>query len=124
MTDRAEEFFDRLGQRGFERLLLDAEGTLRVDLERDEQTDTWFVLINKGKVEVAREGREADCIMRADRSLFEQLVTGEVDPHTAWLRNQISREGDLLLLNSFQRIFPGPRNARNPRNVPARGGQP
>ena len=112
MADATAEFFDQLARRGHEPLLAKADGTMRFDLLRDGQAEHRFVTINHGNVQVTQQDAAADCVLRADRNLFNGFVTGEVNAMTAFLRGAVSVEGDLELTVRFQRLFPGPQDAR------------
>jgi putative sterol carrier protein len=125
MSDPTATFFGEVGRRGHERLLEGVTGTIRFDLESDHRTDHWYLAISHGDVQVLREERPADAVVRADRLLFDRVASGEASPYTAWVRNELSIEGDLVLARLFQRILPGPPGARHPRTlVGARRQQP
>ena len=117
MTDRTAEFFGELGQRGHEPLLEKATGTVRVDLADGERTDRWLVSLRKGDVVVSRRNAAADCILRADKTLFDGMVSGDVNAIAAVLRGALTLEGDVGLLVLFQRLFPGPREGRRKGRV-------
>jgi hypothetical protein len=68
-----------------------------------------------GDVQVSREKREADCVIRTDRALFDRFVTGEAHLYTAWVRNELRAEGDVRLGRLFERVLPGPPGAHHPR---------
>ncbi|MGS2618626.1 SCP2 sterol-binding domain-containing protein [Micromonospora sp. LZ34] len=115
MSDTTEEFFDRLGRRGAERLLRKTTGTIRFDLEHERGNDHWFVTIRSGQVRVTREERDADCVVRAENALFDRMVLGEVKPLPAWLRNDITTEGEYWPILLLERLFRQPAGARHPR---------
>jgi putative sterol carrier protein len=54
----------------------------------------------------------ANCIIRADKALFEQLITGEENAIAATLRGALICTGNVELLFAIQRIFPGPATQR------------
>ena len=111
MTDATTEFFEDLGARGHEPLLEKATGTVRFDLSNGKRTARWLVTINKGDVIVSQKNARADCVARADRGVFDQVVKGEVNAMAALLRGVLSFRGDPGLLVLFQRLFPGPPGA-------------
>jgi len=86
MTDPTAEFFGELGRRGHEPLLEKATGTVRVDLADGKRTDRWLVSVRKGDVAVAHGNAAADCILRADKKLFDSMVSGDVNAIAAMLR--------------------------------------
>jgi putative sterol carrier protein len=117
MTDPTAAFFEELGRRGHEPLLEKATGTVRVDLADGKRTDRWLVSIRKGDVAVSHRNAGADCILRADRKLFDSMVSGDVNAIAAMLRGALSLEGDVALLVQFQRLFPGPPEGRRKGRV-------
>jgi putative sterol carrier protein len=124
MSDPTASFFDELGRRGHERLLKEAVGTIRFDLQRDHQVDRWLLMIRQGDLSVSREEREADCVIRTSRALFDRLVAGQTHIYSAWVRNELKVEGDVRLARLFQRVMPGPPSAHHPRRFVRERGRP
>jgi SCP-2 sterol transfer family len=124
MTDRSAAFFERLAQRGHAPELEEVEATIRFDLVGAQGTDYWAVEINRGDVRVSREPLAAECIVHTDHAVANQIVTGELQAQPAWLRRLLWVEGNLVLLRLFERAFPGPPNAHDPRDLIRRDGQP
>jgi len=106
------EFLHGLESQGHHPLLAKAKGTLRIDLDGGEPADRWFVTIDRGQVSVSRKDAPADCVIRADRAVLEQLVAGEANATAALLRGTVRVEGAVDLLLLFQRLFPSPPGAR------------
>jgi len=106
-----EEHLRGLAERGYEPLLAKTSGTLVVDLLGGAQPDRWTMTVDKGMVSLARGGTDADATITVDRSLFEQMLQGHVNAMAAVLRGAVTISGDLQLLLSIQRIFPGPDGA-------------
>ncbi|MEO3929575.1 SCP2 sterol-binding domain-containing protein [Micromonosporaceae bacterium B7E4] len=115
MADPTAEFFSRIEERGPDLLPAKARGTLRFDLDRDGQVGHWFVAINRGNVLVSHERREADCVVAAEKELFDKLATGEAQVLAAYNRNDLTVRGNLPLLLVFRRAFPSPPGTRDPR---------
>ena len=108
------KFFEELGARGHEPLLEKATGTIRFELTNGKRKARWLVAVEKGDVTVSHGNARADCVTRADRAFFEQIVTGEENAMAAMLRGEVAVEGSPQLLVYFQRLFPGPaKPARN-----------
>lgn len=107
MTDPTTEFFEELRSRGHEPRLRGATGTYRFELVDGKKIDRWLVTFSKGDVTVLHKGGDADCIVRADRALFNRLASGELNGVAAALRGEFQAEGDWRLLVLFQRLFPG-----------------
>ncbi|MFC6022927.1 glycogen debranching N-terminal domain-containing protein [Plantactinospora solaniradicis] len=124
MTDTTADFFNQFARRKFEPRLENVSGTIRFDLERGHRLDHWFCEIDDGYMTVSGEVREADCVVQVDKAVFDRLVTGETSPLAAWLRNQIKIHGLAWILRSFERLYPGPPGARDPRQIPRAKAKP
>lgn len=117
MPDVIEEFFDRLDRYGHQRLLRKTTGTIRFDIDREDEIDHWFVAINHGDIHVSREECGADTVIRTDVIFFERLIRGQAKPLSAWLRNDITSEGHFRFIVLLERLFGEPAGAHNPRIV-------
>jgi putative sterol carrier protein len=117
MADATALFFDELARRGHEPLLGGAVGTVRFELVTGSDLDAWRVTLEDGDVSVSRDEAGADCVVRADKTLFDGIATGQVNALAALLRGALTFEGDPELLVRLQRIFPPPPAGR----VPASG---
>jgi putative sterol carrier protein len=120
VTDATAEFFDALVERGHEPLLDKVTGTVRFDLKDGKKTDRWFVGVVKGDIAVSRRNLRADCVVMADKSLFDAIASGKTNAMAALLRGAMSVGGDIQLLVLFQRLLPGPPRSRRPRPTAAR----
>jgi putative sterol carrier protein len=105
--DATTKFFEELRKREHEPRLRGATGTYRFELVDGKKIDRWLVTFSKGDVTVSRRGGTADCVVRADRALFDRLASGELNGVAAALRGEFEAEGDWRLLVLFQRLFPG-----------------
>jgi putative sterol carrier protein len=120
MADATTEFFEELAQRGHEPLLQNVSGTLRVDVYDGRRVENWFVAINKGDVAVSHKKAVADAVLRVERALGDAIASGKTNPMAAFLRGAAEVRGDLGLVISFQRLYPGPPRPR----TKARAGAP
>ena len=112
MPDATAAFFGELGVRGHEPVLHTASGTLRFDLRDGRRIERWLVELEKGDVGVSHGNVAADCVVSADRALFEGVASGKTNVMAALLRGEMGVEGDVKLLVLFQRLFPGPPRVR------------
>jgi putative sterol carrier protein len=109
MVDATTEFFQGLADRGHEPALAKATGTLRFDLRNGgARAERWLITIEQGDVAVSHKNAKADCVVRADRALFDAIASGESNAMAAFLRGAVEIDGDRGLLLAFQRTFPGP----------------
>jgi putative sterol carrier protein len=108
-ADATARFFEQLVSSGHHPVLEKSSGTLRFDLtDSGKHVARWLVEIDKGDVAVSHKNAKADCVVRADKKVFERMVSGRVNPIAAFLRAEMAAEGDVALMASFVRIFPGP----------------
>jgi putative sterol carrier protein len=121
MLHGSDQFFDDLGRRGHEAQLETVTGTLRFDLVHGKQTDHIYVAVAKGDIAVSDDNVTADCVVRADRALFDGVVNGDTNPMAATLRGAITVEGDVQLLLRFERLFAGPPNSSDIGGVDSSG---
>jgi putative sterol carrier protein len=117
MADPTEEFFHEMGRRGYEPLVQKVSATYRFDITRGSRVDHWLVEIRKGRVRVSRRNDGADCVISAERAVFDQLASGRANAMAAMLRGVLALEGDPELLVQLQRLLPGPTDASKPEPV-------
>ena len=108
MPDATTEFFQELAARGHDPRVAKIRGTVRFDLANGKRRTRWLVAIDKGDIAVSRRNAKADCVVRADKSLFDGIAKGEVNVLAAVLRGVLGIEGQPEVLVYFQRLFPGP----------------
>ena len=101
-------FFNELASRAHEQLLHQTSGVLRIDVTEGKEVEHFLIAVDKGDISVSKRTTRADATLRAERSLFNRMVEGEVNAIAALLRGVVVIEGDLGLAASFVRLFPGP----------------
>jgi hypothetical protein len=106
--DPTNEFFTGLAAKGYEPLLANASGTLRVDVLDPDRVEHWHVTVDKGTLEISHRNQRADVVVRIDRALCDGIACGQTNAMAAMLRGELIPEGDLRLVMLFQRLFPGP----------------
>jgi putative sterol carrier protein len=110
--DPTARFFEALAARDHEPLLRKATGCTRFDVVAGRKTDRWFVTVDKGDIAVTRQPGHVDCVVRADKDVFDKVAAGKLNAVAAVLRGDLQIEGDWRLLVRMQRLFPGPRASR------------
>jgi putative sterol carrier protein len=126
MTSPTEDFFAELGRRGRVPMLARATGTIRFELTDAKATQRWLVDIDRGDVRVHRDGEatgDADCVVRTERALFDELAGGHLNAMAGMLRGALTVEGDAELLVLAQRLFPGPPPGDGTRAIATEGRQ-
>jgi putative sterol carrier protein len=119
MTDVATQFFAGLEQRDHDPLVEKADGSIRFEVRDNGHVDRWLVTMDRGDLSVSHKGGPAECTVRADKSTFVQIATGELNAFAAALRGKLNVEGDSELLVLFQRLLPDPPKRRTSQS----GGQ-
>jgi putative sterol carrier protein len=107
MPDATAEFFEELAARGHDPRLNKVRGTMRFDLTNGKRRTRWLVTIDRGDIAVSHRNGKADCVVRAEKAVFDGIAGGEVNAFAAVLRGVLSVEGDREMLVYFQRLFPG-----------------
>ena len=108
MATATSEFFEGLAARGPGPGFARTTGSLRFDLTRGDTTEHWRLEFRRGAVAIARTAEPADCVVRTDASVFDDLARGRANAMAALLRGQLVADGDPELLILFQRLFPAP----------------
>ncbi len=106
MTTSTDTFFERLAAGRSVEALGAARGSIRFDLRDGKRTEHWRVELGRGSAIVSRSDAPADCVLRAERSVFDALTTGRRSALPAYLVGLLEAEGDPSLLVHFQRLFP------------------
>jgi len=119
--DPTAEFFGGLAERDRDPLLQKADGTVRFDLKDGNRVERWLLSLENGEVSVSRANADADCLVRADKALFDEIASGKANATAAVLRGAVTIDGEMELMVLLQRVFPGPparrarsRNGRRP----------
>jgi predicted lipid carrier protein YhbT len=107
MAGPTSTFFDELREQGRLPTLARASGTIGFEIVEDGDVQRWVVAINAGNIQVSRQATAADCVVRVDAGLFDEIVSGRRSAVAAYLRGALSLEGDPELLVLAQRLFAG-----------------
>jgi hypothetical protein len=111
--DAVEQFFAEVKGREHEPTLRRISGTIRYELtngngkgsSNGNGADTWMISIDKGDLSVAHRTGKADTVVRADRRLFERIVTGRATAMASMLRGLVFIDGDPELAVLSSRLF-------------------
>jgi putative sterol carrier protein len=114
-ADATTKFFEDLAKQGHEPLLEGLTATIRFDLVDGKKTKRWLVAVTKGDLAVSRQNRKADCVLRAEKGVFERLTSGQQGALAAVLRGELLLQGDPTRLVLAQRLFPGTPASAEPR---------
>jgi putative sterol carrier protein len=110
--DPTERFLAELEKRAHEPLLRKASGVIRIEVVDGKRTRRWRLAIDKGDLAVSPGSAEADCVVRAQKTVFDKLAAGRLNAVAAVLRGDLEVDGDWRLLVRMQRLFPGRGKAR------------
>ena len=115
IADPVAAVLDELARRGNEPLLRKVSGSVRFDVVNGAHTTSWLMTIDKGELTVSREaGAAADCSVRGERAVLEEVVAGRANAIAAVLRGALACHGNLDLLFAIERLFPGPPRGWDP----------
>ncbi len=106
MADPTTTFFEGLAGGASTAVLGATRGSIRFDLRAGHATDHWRVEMGRTGTTVSRSDAPADCVVRAERSVFDQLASGQLSPLPAVLRGLLTADGEQSLVVHFQRLFP------------------
>ena len=108
MTDETADFIERLSQRGVEPALGNVTAKIRFDVIDNDGVSRWLVEINEGRLTVSSSEGPADCVLTAERRVFDALASGRMNAVAALVRGEVSASGDPNVLVLAQRLFPDP----------------
>jgi putative sterol carrier protein len=116
-ADPTARFFTELAGRAHEPLLRKASGSTRFDIVDGRTTRRWIVSVDGGDIAVSSKGTDVDCVVRAQKTVFDKVASGRLNAVAAVLRGDLEVEGDWRLLVHMQRLFPGRRRLRRSTGV-------
>lgn len=106
MPDATTEFFQELAARGHDPRVGKVRGTMRFDLANGKRRTRWLVTIDRGDIAVSHRNARADCVVRAEKAVFDAIAGGDLNAFAAVLRGLLGIEGNPELLVYFQRLLP------------------
>ena len=102
MAGAVQEFFANLESRA------DADKTAGMSnsyLFEIEGVGEWKVDVDEGKVAVSEGGGDADVVISANEETFEKIVSGELNPTSAYMTGKLKIKGDMGAAMKLQKLF-------------------
>ena len=106
--DPTSEFFENMSHQRHFPLLEKLEGVVEFDITNDKKTDHLRVRIDHGEIGVADQTTKVDCVVKAERTLFNDILRGEENVMASVLRGDVQIEGDPRYVVPLQRLLPSP----------------
>ena len=103
MAQSVSEFFEGLPSRADPDKIAGVNNTYRFDIE---DAGSWTVDVQDGKVDVAQDGdAEPDVTITTSEENFQKLVSGELNPTTAYMTGKLKIKGDMGAAMKLQKLF-------------------
>jgi putative sterol carrier protein len=98
----AKEFFDGLESRADPAKTAGVNNSYVFDIEGEGQ---WKVDVRDGTVSVAEGGGDADVTITTSADNWEKIVSGEMNPTTAYMSGKLKIKGDMGAAMKLQKLF-------------------
>ena len=102
MADSTKEFFEALPGRVDESKTAGMNNSYVFEIEG---AGTWLVSVEDGRVSVTEGEGEADCRISATEENFEKMVSGDLNPTTAYMTGKLKIKGDMGAAMKLQKLF-------------------
>ena len=102
MAEAAREFFETLESRIDESKTAGMTATYLFDVAG---AGKWTVDVNNGKLNVSEGGDQADCTISVSEDNFEQLISGDLNPTSAYMTGKLKVKGDMGAAMKLQKLF-------------------
>jgi putative sterol carrier protein len=102
MADTVQEFFANLESKADSSKTAGMSNSYVFDVEDAGQ---WMVDVDDGKVTVTEGGGDADVVISTSRDTFEKIVTGDVNPTSAYMTGKLKIKGDMGAAMKLQKLF-------------------
>ena len=66
---------------------------------------TWTVRVTDGDVKVTEGAEDADATITASEETFEKIVSGDLNPTTAYMTGRLKLKGDMGAALKLQKLF-------------------
>lgn len=98
--DLIDAFFDELGRRGYDPLLGRLSTTGRFEICDGDRVERWVLTVHRGHPAMTPDAKDIGWVVRVERGVFTQLVTGEVSALESLMRGALS----FTLIDESQRF--------------------
>jgi putative sterol carrier protein len=98
----AKDFFDSLASRADASRTAGMTNSYLFDIEG---AGKWTVNVNDGKISVTEGGEEADAVITTSQATFEEIVSGEQNPTSAYMTGKLKVKGDMGAAMKLQKLF-------------------
>jgi putative sterol carrier protein len=102
VAEGAREFFATLESRVDESKTAGLTATYLFDIDG---AGKWTVDVKDGKLNVTEGGDEADCTILISEENFEQLISRELNPTSAYMTGKLKVKGDMSAAMKLQKLF-------------------
>lgn len=98
----AKDFFDGLEERADPAKTAGVNNSYLFDIEGEGQ---WKVDVRDGNVSVSEGGGDADVTIAASAEDFDKIVSGDMNPTTAYMSGKLKIKGDMGAAMKLQKLF-------------------
>ena len=98
----AREFFESLESRVDESKTAGMTATYLFEVDG---AGTWTVDVNDGKLSVTEGCNNADATITMSEENFEQMISGDLNPTTAYMTGKLKVKGDMSAAMKLQKLF-------------------
>ena len=102
MAAGAREFFETLEARVDASRTAGMTATYLFDVDG---AGRWTVDVDDGKVSVSEGGENADCTITTSEETFDRLVSGDLNPTSAYMTGKLKVKGDMTAALKLQKLF-------------------
>ena len=102
MADSVREFFEGLESSVDPSKTAGMNNSYAFDVEG---AGTWLVDVSDGNVNVTEGGGEADVTIATSEDNFMRILSGEMNPMTAYMQGKLKVRGDMGAAMKLQKLF-------------------
>jgi putative sterol carrier protein len=103
MAQSVNEFFEGLPSRSDPEKIAGVNNTYRFDVDG---AGAWTVDVRDGNVDVTQDGgAEPDVTIAVSEENFQKLISGDLNPTTAYMTGKLKIKGDMGAAMKLQKLF-------------------